>query len=307
MPSYDVTRERFRLAPPHVGVLGCLHTGEVLPGELEEARQELLDIGLISDEGEISPVLADLVDTLSKPVTLVQAEMTGAQGILTHGAVVGGGAVFSHEEWPGTAESEYAQVEPATLVFELARMVGLRGRYAPQDGPETPPAPQAAVLHSTMGAVDAVFTALGELPPASREPGTLLRTALGALAGAPDAPDEETASALARLILALRSSWRMTVAWPGREENVPGTQVAGFAVWDCGPLGYWHRELPAEPVAEGRVGPESELKLVRLRPKQVWKMIAGLLPAREQIRFPEEAPAEGPREEETPHVASSPS
>lgn len=37
---------------------------------------------------------------------------------------------------------------------------------------------------------------------------------------------------------------------------------AGCAVWDCGPLGYWHRELPAEPVLPGQVDDTTPLKLV---------------------------------------------
>jgi hypothetical protein len=279
MPSYDLSRERFRLAHAHLGVLGLLNDADPVTDELAQARDELAEIGLVGDEGQISPVLSDLVRVLANPVIQVLVEVTGAQGITTHGLIVGDQGAFVHEEWPGTGESEYVQVEPATVVFELARIVGLRQRAKEESRP--------AVLsvESTMGALDSVLAALGELPPEQQDqPGLLGTKAREVLTGSAKEMDDASRAVFADLITGLRANWRMTVAWPSSEGDTPGTRAKSFAVWDCGQLGYWHRELPAEPIKEGEVGPESALRLVQVPTKTVWKMITDLLPNRDEIR-----------------------
>ncbi|GAA2763777.1 hypothetical protein GCM10010103_28180 [Streptomyces paradoxus] len=90
-------------------------------------------------------------------------------------------------------------------------------------------------------------------------------------------------SILARLIAGMRSSWRMSAAWQGHDEGAPARQVRGFAVWVCGPLGYWHRELPAEPILPGQVDENTPLRLVRVDAKKVWQLITDLLPAAEEF------------------------
>ncbi|MFD7897394.1 hypothetical protein [Streptomyces sp. NPDC059743] len=40
---------------------------------------------------------------------------------------------------------------------------------------------------------------------------------------------------------------RMTAAWLGRQEGQKSVEARGFAVWDYGLLGYWHRERLADP------------------------------------------------------------
>lgn len=68
----------------------------------------------------------------------------------------------------------------------------------------------------------------------------------------------------------------MTAAWQGHDEGTPAQQVRGFAVWDCGPLGYWRRELPTEPILPGQVDGTITLKLVRVDAKEVWRLITDL-------------------------------
>ncbi|MGP3972139.1 hypothetical protein [Streptomyces sp. 6N223] len=296
MPSYDLARDRFRLAHPHLSVLGLLHTREPIDEELAPLREELVEIGLVSAEGEISPVLADLVRVITRPVIQVMVELTGVQGVQTHGALIGEGAAFTFEEWPGTGESEYAQFELATVVFQLARIVGLRQRAREEARPAV------LTVESTMGALDSAFAALGAAGAASearwgsprpkagggRQPGQEPeRAALAKIArqvlGTADPGMEETArSVFADLITGMRASWRMTAAWPSAGSG--GTGVSSIAVWDCGELGYWHRELPAEPIKEGQIAPDSPLRLVQVPAKRVWKMIGDLLPNRDEIR-----------------------
>lgn len=83
---------------------------------------------------------------------------------------------------------------------------------------------------------------------------------------------------LTGLICELRSSWRLTSAWRAHAGGQDGTETRGFAVWDCGPFGYWLRELPTEPVPEERVTPAAPFRLVRVDARTIWTRITGLLP-----------------------------
>ncbi|QKV69233.1 hypothetical protein HUT13_10905 [Streptomyces harbinensis] len=279
MPSYDMSRDRFRLSHQHVAVLGQLHDGEQVIEELTAARDELIAVGLVSEQGELSPVLNDLVTALAKPVIVVDIEMTGPHGITTHGVLIGEEAVFSFEEWPGFGENEYTRIEPRTLVFELARLVGLRDRTTGD------PAGGITTVESTMKPVDDVFTGLAQLPEGAvssqadlvKAADDILKTSAG------DLP-EDVRTLFAGLIVGMRSSWRMTVAWPGTENGAAGTKVSAFAVWDCDTLGHWLRELPAEPIMEGQITPQSPLRLVRTSAKDLWEKIADTLPNGDEIR-----------------------
>jgi hypothetical protein len=70
----------------------------------------------------------------------------------------------------------------------------------------------------------------------------------------------------------------MTAAWQGHDERASALRVRGFAVWDCGPLGYWRREPPAEPVLPGQVDDTTLFRLVRIDAKEIWQLITDPLP-----------------------------
>ncbi|WP_239080776.1 hypothetical protein [Streptomyces coelicoflavus] len=159
MPSYDGSRARFRFADRHIAVFAHLLDGETPPDELWESLTELRRIGLVGDEGELSPLLGELLGTLADPVVMIQVEITGAHGPVNHGVAVGRDAVISHDGWPGEEESEYVSIEPNTLVWELARKVNLHRGKKPEDG-----APEVRVA-TTMAALDAAFVALEEPGP----------------------------------------------------------------------------------------------------------------------------------------------
>lgn len=76
----------------------------------------------------------------------------------------------------------------------------------------------------------------------------------------------------------------MTAAWRGRQDGQDGVEGRGFAVWDCGPLGYWLRELPEEPLPAERLTPGSPFRLVRTDAKAVWTLITDLLPDADEVR-----------------------
>ncbi|MGW4020575.1 hypothetical protein [Streptomyces sp. NPDC005009] len=272
MPSYDSTRGRFRLAESHLAVLRHRAEGEEVPTELAEADHELRETGLTDREGNLDSLLGPLVSTLWAPVVVLHVEAIGEHGTLHHGVTIGDGYVYSHESWPGSAESEFVRLEPSMLVWALARMVNLQGEETVEVA--TP------VIETTMAVLDAGLDTLDSLPGLTAEEGIDRITEALKDAGL---TRKSQLSTLAKLIAGMRSSWRMTAAWQGHDEGTPAQQVRGFAVWDCGPLGYWHRELPTEPILPGQVDGTTALKLVRVDAKEVWQLITDLLPAAEEF------------------------
>jgi hypothetical protein len=275
MPTFDISRSRFRLADGHVIVLSELASGNAAPDEFVAARKELLDCGLINGEGKLSPLLLPMMKTVLTPGVVISLEAAGRQGKLHHGMFIGEEHVVAHEAWPGTAEAEYSCVEPKMLVWKLADMVNLQQSPTGRDT-------AASVVETTIGTVEAGLAVLeGELlvRSADEEHEAIHRalTTGGSLG-------EPALTLLTDLISELRSSWRLTSAWRAHAEGRDGVETRGFAVWDCGPLGYWLRELPTEPVPEARVTPAAPFRLVRVDAKTIWARITGLLPDASELR-----------------------
>ncbi|MDT0439286.1 MULTISPECIES: hypothetical protein [Streptomyces] len=280
MPSYDSSRARFRLADRHIAVFAHLLDGETPPEELWESLVELQRLGLVGEEGELAPVLRDLLGALADPVVLIQVEVTGEHGPVNHGVVVGQDAVISHDGWPGEEESEYVSIEPNTLVWDLARKVNLHRGEKPEEG-----APEVRVA-TTMRALDAAFVALEE--PGADDDATRALVRDAVTAADPDL--EGTALDLFRdLVVSLNATWRVTTAWDGRHDGRTSTMIRALAVWDCGPLGYWLREQPEEPITAGQVGPDSPLVLRGSDSGEVWEKLTDLLPDREELNVADTA------------------
>jgi hypothetical protein len=274
VPSYDSSRARFRLADRHIAVFAHLLDGETPPEELWESLVELQRIGLVGEEGELAPLLRDLLGALADPVVMIQVEVTGEHGPVNHGVVVGQEAVVSHDGWPGDEESEYVSIEPNTLVWELARKVNLHRGQRPEAG-----APDVR-LETTMGALDAAFVALGE--PGESDDATR-EIVSKALTEADGNLKEPALGQFLDLVVALNATWRITTAWDGKHDGERAAMIRALAVWDCGPRGYWIREQPEEPIMPGQVGPDSALVLVRSNSAEVWEKITDLLPDQEEL------------------------
>ncbi|MER6914078.1 histidine kinase [Streptomyces sp. NPDC000594] len=273
MPSFDLSRYRFRLGDDDLGALILIAAGEPVPDRLASAVAGLGEAGLIWPDGRLAEALQPLINTVLGASVVVGIETAGRQGKLAHGLLVGSDDVFSHEAWPDEQESEYVRVDRNMIVWELARMVNLQRPEVPLTGLDT--------VDATLGALDAALAAQGYAATPADEP-TAVRAALAATGGL----DEPDLSRLTELIVHLRCSWRMTAAWPGQDGTRSGLTARGFAIWDCGPLGHWHRVLPAEPVMEDATGPTVPLRLTRILPKEIWQMIAELLPDASQINEP---------------------
>lgn len=271
MPSYDSSRARFRLADRHIAVFAHLLDGENPPEELWPSLGELGQIGLVGEEGELAPILKDLLSALAAPLVLATVEVTGEHGTINHGVIVGQEAVIAHEGWPGEEESEYTPIAPHSLVWELARMVNLQA----DDDTKS----EVSRIETTMGALDAALSALDEGAGDEAATRDLIHEALTE-AGTPEEPE---LTELTELVMAMNAMWRITTAWDGTHEGERAAMVRALAVWDCGPRGYWVREKPEEPIVEGQVGPESELCLVRTRNGKIWEKITNLLPDKEDM------------------------
>ncbi|MEW2807535.1 hypothetical protein AB0929_10520 [Streptomyces massasporeus] len=274
MPSYDSSRARFRLADRHIAVFAHLLDGETPPEELWESLVELQRIGLVGEEGELAPVLREPLGALADPVVMIQVEITGEHGVVDHGVIVGQEAVISHDGWPREEESEYVSIEPNTLVWELARKVNLHRGEKPEKG-----APEVRV-ETTMGALDAAFVALEEPGADENMTRDLVRKAL--VEADTDLEDPALGQFL-DLVVSLNATWRITTAWDGEHEGQRSTMIRALAAWDCGPLGYWIREQPEEPIMPGQVGPDSALVLVKSNSAEVWEKITDLLPDKEEL------------------------
>ncbi|WP_324795447.1 histidine kinase [Streptomyces cyaneofuscatus] len=275
MPSYDITRPRFRLSDEHVIVLTELATGQPAPEGYGTARDELHRCGLLSGADTLSVLLLPVMQTLINPVVVLSLEASGRQGTLNHGLIIGQDHVVVHQSWPGEREAEYALAEPRMMVWALANMVGLQQSATVVEG-------GPALVETTMGTLEKGMESVADVPSASsgEQEREHIRTALANTRSL----DEPALTRCAELIGELRSSWRLTAAWRGRDGDETGVTARGFGIWDCGPLGYWHRELPAEPIAPGQVGPESQVRLARTDAKRIWAMITDLLPAENEIR-----------------------
>ncbi|MDH6698612.1 hypothetical protein [Streptomyces sp. MAA16] len=274
MPSYDSSRARFRLADRHIAVFAHLLDGETPAEELWESLVELQRLGLVGEEGELAPVLRDLLGALADPMVLIQVEVTGEHGPVNHGVVVGQDAVISHDGWPGEEESEYVSIEPNTLVWDLARKVNLHRGEKPEEG-----AAEVRVT-TTMRALDAAFVALEE--PGADDDATLALVR-EALTGADPDLKSPALDQFLELVVSLNATWRITTAWDGTHDGQTSTMIRALAVWDCGPHGYWLREQPEEPIAAGQVGPDSALVLLKSDSGTVWEKITDLLPDREDL------------------------
>jgi hypothetical protein len=261
MPSIDAARRRLRLSDAHVSVLGLLVEEGQVPDALTQAQAELREAGILDADDKIVADLYPLVATLMEPRVIVRIEMTGPGGVTQSGAVVGDDFIFTHENWPGDTESEYVPAEPETLVWGMARMVDLHRDFT-EDTDST------EVIVSTMGTLDRVIEHLESGDTEDPE-------AVAEAAGAP--------VRLAEALAELNCMWRMTVAWQKAEHSQNRLAVAALAVWDCGLEGYWLRELPAEPIAEGQVDASSELRVRRTSAKELWRLITELLPDGGQI------------------------
>ncbi|WP_456785709.1 hypothetical protein [Cellulomonas sp. P5_C5] len=269
MAQLDVVRRRISLSDDEFETLRLVHNDEPVA---DEARQALVDAGIVSDDDGIAPLVLDLVRTVSEPMIECAVETAGPQGAANALLAVREETVWYTDPWPQggpTPSTVYCQDELPQILWVLARLVGLRRREVP---------PVATPFTVPLRAIDAVVQTMA-LSEDAWEPTRIVATAqLERFFGA-DIAEQDRTMLMATLSF-LESTSRVTLVW-GPEI---GTDARGLVLWDCGPGGYWVREQPAEPLRAEDITPDTAAHFRPVSGGEAWRLLAGLLPSSADLR-----------------------
>lgn len=274
MTAVDDVRRRLRLTLEQLAGLAAAAAGHD-PGP---AGPSLHAAGVLTPDGPV-PLAADLALCLRRPTLRLLVEAFGPQGPTVAEVVVSGEDVWSTDPWagePGDAATVWQRTDLQTLLWDLARLVGLR-RAVPFDLP-----PVTADVGSLDGVLGALAASDAEHFEAVRT-GIVVRTP-ERLAHLPEADRQ----ALQVLLANLQAGWRITCFW-GDPDAAGGAR--GLAVLDAGPLGYWRRTAPAEPMTVADLAPATPVRLEPADTAQLWRGLADLLPSSEELRRAADAAA----------------
>ena len=267
MARLDSVRERIAVSEQELEALRRASSGEPVD---DDDRRALVDAGLLTADGALAPLVADLVTVATGPMLECLVEAFGPQGPTLARVVIREETVWYTDPWPQDdldGAVVHHRDELPQILWILARLVGLRRR-------QVPAAAQAFTV--PLSAVDAVIQtmALGE---DQWEPARTVATArfeeFFAEVGDPDR------TMLMATLSYLESAVRLTVAWgPGEDD------ARGIALWNCGPGGWWQRTAPVEPIRPGTVTPQTPATFVPIAAGDVWTALAGLLPTSAELR-----------------------
>lgn len=130
----------------------------------------------------------------------------------------------------------------------------------------------ASEVRTTLGGLDGAFAARGDIEAALGGGADLAGVAVAVRDGVAALPTGSPE--LGAVLAAERCAWRVTSASRAGEDVV----VRGLAVMDAREHGLWARVAPAEPLADARPSPETEVVLVRRSPAELWRTFGALLP-----------------------------
>lgn len=260
-----------RLSDDHVRALRA-HVDEV---ELDDdagraAAQELRDAGLITGP-LLHPLLVDHVRVMTFPALQLAVEVHGPQGDSVANVVVSGRDVWASDPWPSDGRDgavAWTRSEVPTLLWDLARLVGLRTTAVPAD---------AVPLRADLGSVDGLLSVLAQVPPEERE-----RARLAVLARSGEHLAHLPGEARVRwtaLLATLQSSWRISCAWGGVRGD-----VRSLAVLDCGDEGYWQRVEPTDALAAEDLVATTPVHLEPVDAARLWQAVSDLLPSSAELR-----------------------
>ncbi|KQR08276.1 hypothetical protein [Cellulomonas sp. Leaf334] len=266
MAQLDVVRRRISLSDDEFETLRLVHNAEPVA---DEARQALVEAGIVDADGAIAPLVLDLVQTVSEPMIECAVETAGPQGAANALLAVREETVWYTDPWPQGGSTVYSQDELPQILWILARLVGLRRREVPR---------VATPFTVPLRAIDAVVQTMA-LSEEAWEPTRIVATAqLERFFGA-DLADQDRTMLMATLSF-LESTSRVTLVW-GPDI---ATDARGLVLWDCGPGGYWVREQPAEPLRAEDITPDTPAHFRPVTGGDAWKLLAGLLPSSADLR-----------------------
>jgi hypothetical protein len=281
MPALDTLRRRISLTEEQLELLRLVSNGD-LP-DLPDATAPLLDAGLITSDGSVHRLVADLASAMTQPVLELWVEtMSQAGPTVAHVVVRGDEDVWYTDPWPGAAddgEVVFVKDELPQLLWVLARLVGFRRSTPP--GAARPVTAQLRTVASLLAAFSASAEPRGSEatdPTAGASWDDVRTVAIARLDEIFGAMSPEQREMWIAVLATLEGTWRITCAW-GPETR----HSRGLAVWDCGSGGFWVRTTPAEPLLPEQITPGAEATFVPTSGGDLWKAFAQLLPSKAEL------------------------
>lgn len=268
MARLDAVRRRISLSDDEFETLRLVHNGDPVA---DEARRALLDAGIVSADGDLAPLVLDLVRTVSGPMIECAIETAGPQGPASALLAVREETVWYTDPWPqdDATSVTYCQDELPQVLWILARLIGLRRREVPR---------VATPFTVPLRAIDAVVQTMA-LSDDAWEPARVVATAQLERFFGDEIADEDRTMLMATLSF-LESTARVTMVWGPQID----TDARGLALWDCGPGGYWVREQPAEPLRSEDITPDTPAVFRPVSGGEVWRLLGSLLPSSADLR-----------------------
>jgi hypothetical protein len=286
MPTVDPLRRRISLTEEQLELLRLYSNGEI--GRDADADQAsvlgaLIDAGLITKDGTVHRLVADLAGAMTQPVLELWIETMSQQGpAVSHIVVRGDEDLWYTDPWPGAADSDevvFVKDELPQLLWIVARLVGFRRSTPPEVA--RPVTARLSTVASLLAAFSAEAQPRGSEATDRRTEGawddirTVAIAKLDEIFGAMSAEQREMWIAV---LATLEGTWRVTCAWG------PETRHArGLAVWDCGAGGFWVRTTPVEPLLPEQITPDAEATFAPISGGDLWKSFAALLPSKAEL------------------------
>jgi hypothetical protein len=269
MPTLDTLRRRISVTEEQLELLRLVSNGEVT--DLTDDTAPLVDAGLVTADGSVHRLVADLADAMTHPLLELWVETMSQRGpTVSHIVVRGDEDLWYTDPWPGAADTDevvFVKDELPQLLWVVARLVGFRRSTPPQSA-----RPVTARL-GTVASLLAAFSA--ETGGEWDDVRTVAIAKLDELFGTLSPEQREMWIAV---LATLEGTWRITCAW-GPETR----HSRGLAVWDCGAGGFWTRTTPTEPLLPEQITPDAEATFVPISGGDLWKAFAGLLPSKAEL------------------------
>ncbi|HEX2896357.1 MAG TPA: hypothetical protein VHO29_20305 [Marmoricola sp.] len=269
MPALDSLRRRISLTEAQLELLRLCSNGEISVESDPAALEPLIEAGLITADGTVHRLVADLATAMSRPLLELWVETMSQHGpTVGHVVVRGDEDVWYTDPWPGAADGDevvFVKDELPQLLWILARMVGFR-RSTPSEVAR-PVTARLGTVASLLGA----FSAGGSWDDVRTVAIAQLDEIFGVMS-------PELREMWIAVLATLQGTWRVTCAW-GPETR----HSRGLAVWDCGSGGFWVRTTPAEPLLPEQITPDAEATFVPTSGGDLWKALAELLPSKAEL------------------------
>jgi hypothetical protein len=283
MPTLDTLRRRISITEEHLELLRLYSNREISEQTHAAALGTLTRAGLITADGSVHRLVADLATAMSRPVLELWVETMSQRGpTVAHVVVRGDEDVWYTDPWPGATDDDevvFVKDELPQLLWIIARLVGFRRSTPPE--PARPVTARLGTVASLLAAFSAEAEPRGSGATDRRTGGSWDDVRTVAIARLDEIFGEmspEQREMWIAVLATLEGTWRITCAW-GPETR----HSRGLAVWDCGSGGFWVRTTPAEPLLPEQIDPDAEATFVPTSGGDLWKAFAQLLPSKAEL------------------------